>query len=493
MGLFDLFKQRKKEESQAEPQNEVDAARKATLENPDDPSALTKLAGALKRAGEVVEALKHFEKVTSLVPNDPIAHFNYAVTCEEAGDIESALRELARVVELDPEDALAYNHLGAIYIDQSQYAKAEEALRRAVELNPESAIAMNNLGVALKHLDRARDAAFYLDRALALDPSLAQAEIELAEVREKLAAEPKSGKFRKGLSRTKVQFLEWFKPFVGFEVEAGAEFYDGLLDQLVLSDVGSELAAKLIEEIRARARDEGAMSVTRVIEILRSKLEDILSDTEPIAPFDPNRLNVVMLVGVNGVGKTTMLAKIARHLKEKNLNVLIAAADTFRAAAVDQLKIWAERTGTPIVSGQQGADPAAVVFDAAKAAVARKADVLLIDTAGRLQTKKNLMEELKKIERTITKNAPDANVHHLLCLDANTGQNAISQVELFRNVCRVRGLIINKIDGTARGGAVLAIVKKHRLPILFLGVGENVGDIVEFDAGEFVKAWFSAG
>ncbi len=491
MGLLDLFKKKGKDAAAVVVVDAIGDARAAALASPADPFLLTRYAAMLLKAGQVGDAAIEFGKVAAMLPTDPVAQFNYAVACEDSGDLEQAVVALRRVVELDPEDSLAYNHLGAIYLDRNDYARAEEALRRAVELNSDSAIANNNLGVVLKKLGRDRDAAHYFDRALAIDPTLVQAKVELAEVRERAAAEPESGKFVKGLNRTKVRFLEWFKPFAGAGVEADQAFYDGLFEHLILADVGGDTADELLDYVRARSLDEGSTRAARAIELLRGRIEAILNDTESIEPFTLDRLNVIMLVGVNGVGKTTVLAKIANHLKERGMSVLIAAADTFRAAAVDQLKIWAERTGTPLIAGQQSADPAAVVFDATKAAIARGVDVLLIDTAGRLQTKKNLMAELQKIERTISKNAPDANVHHLLCLDANTGQNAISQVELFKSVCRVRGLIVNKLDGTARGGAIITIVKKHRIPVLFIGVGEKVNDLVEFDAHEYTKAWFS--
>lgn len=479
-------------DGRAETSDIVAEARDAAKAAPDDARILTRYAIALKDAGDLKSAADVFKSVTEQHPADPIAHFNLAATLEELGDTAGAIASLRRVVDLDPEDALAYGHLGALHLETGDPARAEEALRRAAELNPTSAVANSNLGVALKTLGRDRDAEHYFERALKIDPALSQAEFELDAVRERLAVSksPDRGGLAKGLNRTKVKFLEWFRPFIGQDAEAGPEFYDGLYEQLILADAGSEFSDDLISNLRRRAGNEGESRPERIIEILREMLVKILTDTEQIEPFAPGRLNVVMLVGVNGVGKTTVLAKIARYLRERGIGVLIAAADTFRAAAVDQLRIWAERTGTPMVSGQQGADPAAVVFDATQAAIARKADVLLIDTAGRLQTKKNLMAELQKIERIIAKNAPDANVHHLLCIDANTGQNATSQVELFRSVCRVRGLIVNKLDGTARGGAILAIVKAHRLPVVFVGVGEGVTDLAEFDATDFVKGWF---
>ncbi len=496
MGLLDLFRKKprvqERADGRAETRDFVEEAKAAAEAAPGDARALTRYAIALKDAGDLNSAADVFKTVTEKHAADPIAHFNLAATLEEMGDSAGATASLRRVVELDPEDALAYGHLGAIYLESGDAVRAEEALRRAAELNPSSAVANSNLGVALKTLGRDRDAAHYFERALKIDPTLTQAGFELDAVRERLSAtkSPERGGLAKGLNRTKVKFLEWFRPFTGQDAEAGPDFYDGLYEQLILADAGAELADELVRDLRKRAADEGESRPARIIEILREMLVAILSDTEQIEPFAPGRLNVVMLVGVNGVGKTTVLAKIARYLRERGIGVLIAAADTFRAAAVDQLRIWAERTATPMVSGQQGADPAAVVFDATQAAIARKADVLLIDTAGRLQTKKNLMAELQKIERIIAKNAPDANVHHLLCIDANTGQNAASQVELFKSVCRVRGLIVNKLDGTARGGAILAIVRAHRLPVIFAGVGEGVSDLAEFDANDFVKGWF---
>jgi len=192
-----------------------------------------------------------------------------------------------------------------------------------------------------------------------------------------------------------------------------------------------------------------------------------------------------MLVGVNGSGKTTLAAKLAHRLRLEGRRVLLAAADTFRAAATDQLRIWAQRAGVEIVSGQEGADPASVVFDAAQAATARNVEVLIVDTAGRLQTKKNLMDELGKVARTVDKACPGANVAHVLVLDATVGQNALSQAALFNEACALSGVAITKLDGTAKGGALLAVVSRLKVPVLYTGVGEKLEDLLDFDPAEF--------
>ncbi len=291
-------------------------------------------------------------------------------------------------------------------------------------------------------------------------------------------------RLRTALNRTRAYFAAAFATETESLVDE--EYFDGLTDALVLADVGLELAQRLTQQIKAGMADHGLVRRRDVPRVAGDVITALLTGGVSVPrPLDPGALAVILLIGVNGSGKTTLTAKLAQRLKGQGLKVLLAAADTFRAAAVEQLKVWAERTGVDIVAGQEGADPAAVVFDAAQAARARGFDVLLVDTAGRLQTKKNLMEELSKVVRTVDKACPGANIAHLLVLDATVGQNALSQAQLFNECCPVTGLALTKLDGTAKGGAVLAVVDALKCPVLYCGVGEAATDLADFDAREF--------
>ncbi len=263
------------------------------------------------------------------------------------------------------------------------------------------------------------------------------------------------------------------------------EFYDELVDAFVLADVGTKLAQALTAAIKDGMQVQGLVRRADVPRVARQVIAALLSEAPEPAALDPAQLSVVLLVGVNGSGKTTLAAKLAHRLRSRGRHVLLVAADTFRAAAVDQLRVWAERAGVEIVAGQEGADPASVVYDAAQAARARGVEVMLVDTAGRLQTKKNLMEELGKVSRTVAKACPGANIAHLLVLDATVGQNALSQALLFNEACRLSGLAVTKLDGTAKGGALLAVVDQLHLPVLYAGIGESLEDLVGFEPREF--------
>jgi fused signal recognition particle receptor len=267
-------------------------------------------------------------------------------------------------------------------------------------------------------------------------------------------------------------------------------FFDSLEEQLILADVGVSTAMRLTEALRERAKEERWSEAGQLREAMEAAAAEILTAGEHAPRLEKGRLNVILLVGVNGVGKTTSLGKLAYRLKEEGWRVLAAAADTFRAGAVDQLEIWCRRCGIDLVRHQEGGDPGAVVFDAIQAANARKMDVLLVDTAGRLQNKVNLMEELKKIRRVIQRELPDQPGEVLLVLDAATGQNALSQAELFREAAQVTGVILTKMDGTAKGGGVLGVQSEYGLPVKWIGTGEQIEQLEVFDAEGFSRALF---
>ena len=293
-------------------------------------------------------------------------------------------------------------------------------------------------------------------------------------------------KFMKGLSKT--------RDFITNQItRVAAEFgsYDeDMLDELemtlVAADCGLPAATEAIDSIREHIRLTGDASHKSVINVLREKLLSMLDDKQ--LTLASGELNILLMVGVNGTGKTTKAAKLAHRYKNDGHRVMMAAADTFRAAAIDQLKEWGDRTETPVISHETGSDPAAVVFDAIQSAKARKTELLIVDTAGRLHTKKNLMDELAKIKRVIKREAPDAKVETLLVLDATNGQNAIIQARSFNEAIEVSGLVISKLDGNAKGGVAVAVANETGLPLVLAGLGEQVDDLQDFDKNLFVDA-----
>ncbi|MBR2473579.1 MAG: signal recognition particle-docking protein FtsY [Clostridia bacterium] len=295
-------------------------------------------------------------------------------------------------------------------------------------------------------------------------------------------------KLKKGLQKTKnaisAQMDSLFKSFVAID----EDMLEELEEILIASDVGAVTASEIIERLRDVIATEGLTEASQA----KKALSDILVET--IGEGEPLRLDtkpsVILVIGVNGVGKTTTIAKIANHLVSKKKKIMLAAGDTFRAGAIEQLQIWADRVGADIVKHTEGSDPAAVVFDAISAAKNRGSDVLIVDTAGRLHNKKNLMDELAKINRVIGRELPDASRETLLVLDATTGQNAVNQAKEFKNAASITGLVLTKLDGSAKGGIVFSIKKELGLPIKYIGVGEKADDMEPFDAKDFVRALF---
>ncbi len=267
----------------------------------------------------------------------------------------------------------------------------------------------------------------------------------------------------------------------------GEEFYEELEDILVSSDVSVRTSVEIVEEIKEKAIKEKCRDKDYVIGLLKEELYDTLNYAEPLDMSTPL---VIMVIGVNGVGKTTSIGKLAHKFVSEGKSVTIAAADTFRAAASEQLSVWAERAKVRIIKHSEGADASAVVFDAIVSAKSKKTDVLIIDTAGRLHVKTNLMEELKKMDRVVKREYPEANFVKLIVLDASTGQNASSQVEVFNEAVGVDGIILTKLDGTAKGGFIVSLSYETEIPVIFVGTGEKIDDIEDFDAKEYVEGLF---
>ena len=294
-------------------------------------------------------------------------------------------------------------------------------------------------------------------------------------------------KLKQGLGKTKSSINEKINNVFSVFRKVDEELLDELEEVLIMSDIGVETSVKIINNLRERIKKEKIEDEENVKKALRDEMKKIL-DSQDISLNLNTKPSVILVVGVNGVGKTTSIGKIANRLKKDGKKVVVAAADTFRAAAVEQLEIWANRSGCTIVKKGENADPASVVFDAIKKTKEENADVLICDTAGRLHNKKYLMDELEKIKKVIEKELPDADKEVLLVIDGTTGQNAISQVKAFKETTDLTGLVLTKLDGTAKGGVVIGIVDENKIPVKFIGVGEQIDDMEVFNSDEFLQS-----
>lgn len=296
-------------------------------------------------------------------------------------------------------------------------------------------------------------------------------------------------KLKEGLKKTKDSFVSKVELLVNSFTKIDEEFFEELEETLILSDIGAETSSDICDKLRAEVKRTGATDPAEVKGLLKNIIADILSGDHKLNM--DSKPAVILVIGVNGAGKTTTIGKLSANLKKEGKRVIVAAADTFRAAAIEQLNVWTDRAGVEIVKHAEGSDPAAVVFDGCSAAKARNADVLIIDTAGRLHNKKNLMEELKKISRIINQQLPDSSLETLLVLDATTGQNAVNQARLFREVCEITGIVLTKLDGTAKGGIIIPIKNELDIPVKLVGVGEKIDDLQNFIPQDYAEILFS--
>jgi len=297
-------------------------------------------------------------------------------------------------------------------------------------------------------------------------------------------------KLKAGLEKTRKSFTEKIEQLVIGYATIDDEFLDDLEAVLLSADVGIQTTTKLMADVKKGVKSKEIKGPEDLKPFLQSKISAMLTDAVAETKMATSGPTVIVVVGVNGVGKTTTIGKLAQYYREQGLKVMLAAADTFRAAAIDQLEIWGQRAGAEVIKHSEGSDPAAVAFDAVQSAKAKKIDLLLIDTAGRLHTKSNLMEELKKIRRVISREIPDAPHETLLVLDATTGQNAVNQAKVFGEVAQLSGIVLTKLDGTAKGGVVIAIKAELNLPVKWIGVGETASDLRPFVPSDFVQALF---
>lgn len=305
-------------------------------------------------------------------------------------------------------------------------------------------------------------------------------------------SEEKKGFFarlKEGLTKTRDNIVRGIDSVFNGYSAIDEDFYEELEEILIMGDIGVNATAKIVERLRRQVKEQRLKEPSECKQLLIESIREQMQVSETAYDFEREQ-SVIMVIGVNGVGKTTSVGKLAGKLKENGRRVLIAAADTFRAAAGEQLREWADRAGVDMIGGKEGSDPASVVYDAVNAAKARQADVLLIDTAGRLHNKKNLMEELKKMNRIIDREFPDAHRENLIVLDGTTGQNALVQAREFGEVAQLTGIILTKMDGTAKGGIAVAIQSELNVPVKYIGVGETIEDLQKFHPDEFVNALF---
>ncbi len=296
-------------------------------------------------------------------------------------------------------------------------------------------------------------------------------------------------KIKEGLKKTRDSVASKINMVLNSFTKIDEELFEDLEEALVMADVGLPTAERICEQLRARVKEQGITDPQQVRGLIKEIITEMMEGGEDLRIT--TKPSVILVIGVNGVGKTTTIGKLAARLKDDGKKVILAAADTFRAAAIDQLQIWADRAQVDMVRHAEGSDPAAVVFDALTAAKARHADVVICDTAGRLHNKKNLMDELGKISRVIQREAPDCDQEVLLVLDATTGQNAVNQARKFKNTAGITGIVLTKLDGTAKGGVVIAIREDLKVPVKMIGVGEQIDDLQPFDAKAFADALFN--
>lgn len=384
---------------------------------------------------------------------------------DEKEELKEAMPEDEQSDEAEPEEDLTDEEIEAMLLEELQESEAEE--EQPVEAPPEE--------------EQPAEAAYE-------EPQMEE-ELE-AEIEEE--AEEGKGSFfsrlKDGLLKTRKNITEKINDVLSSFKSVDEELFEELEEILITSDVGVTTTLKILENLRKSVKEKNVKDPAEVKELLKQEILGIMGDSGE--KLDEKTPAVILVIGVNGVGKTTSIGKIAAKMKKSGKKVIIAAADTFRAAAIDQLEIWGRRVGVDVVKHQEGADPAAVIYDAINSAKSKKADILICDTAGRLHNKKNLMEELKKISRVIEREFPEAHRETLLVLDATTGQNAISQAKLFKEAADISGLVLTKLDGTAKGGIIIAIKSELDIPVKLIGVGEKVNDLQEFSAPDFVNALF---
>ncbi len=401
---------------------------------------------------------------------------------EESVSEEQELTEAAEETSEQPEEILPEEHSEQ---PAEMFSETPDILSESAEENAESIFGAEEAGAPAE----AEEAAFEELTEELSEPTADESE-DIPEDAEEEAPKHEGlfTKLKNGLKKTRDGFISKVEQLINSFTKIDEDFFDELEETLILSDIGAETSMEICDRLRKEVKRTGTTDPAEVKTLLRGIIAEMLTGgNELVLDTKPS---VIMVIGVNGAGKTTTIGKLAANLKRSGKRVIVAAADTFRAAAIDQLNVWTDRAGVEIVKHSEGSDPAAVVFDAISAAKARGADVVLCDTAGRLHNKKNLMEELKKIARVVSRELPGASVETLLVLDATTGQNAVNQAKLFSESAEITGIVLTKLDGTAKGGIIIPIKNELGIPVKLVGVGEKIDDLQPFIPADYVEALF---
>ena len=518
MGFLDkLFGKKKRAEEEAQKSAAEEAAKKAAEEAAQKAEAeakqkaeeeALKAAEAARKADE--EARRIAEEKAKRVAEEEAARKAEEEKRKQIEELnrkaaqEAAEKEAARKAAEEAAKKAAEEEAARKAAEEAaKKAAEEEAARKAAEELAKKAAeeeaarkAAEEAAKKAAEEEAARKAAEEAAKKAAEEEAARKAAEEAAKAEEELPTEETKKKEKKsfwkrvkeGLSKTKNALFGQIDDLLKNFVKVDEDLLEELEEILICADVGVNAAEAIIEELREQVKNGRLKEKEQVIEVLHNILEGMIGEGAPLNLS--TRPSVILVIGVNGVGKTTSIGKISNQLRKEGKKVVVAAADTFRAAAIDQLAVWCERAKVDLIRQNEGSDPAAVVFDACHAAKNKNADVLIIDTAGRLHNKTNLMNELAKINRVIDRELPGVARENLLVLDATTGQNAISQAKEFKNAAALTGLILNKMDGTAKGGIVISIRQELNIPVKFIGVGEKLDDMQEFDQKEFVKALF---
>lgn len=503
MGLFDIFRRKKREEVDQAPVAEASSA--TTLDQPASEKEETTSAAPVEEAGAETAAPKADDQGEVAPEKDEAV----SATPEQAVEAPASAEGSASVAPEEPVEEVAPTVVASTVAEEPAVSE-EPAPSDASDVAEEGSDDSASASVAPVTAD-------WVNQIAKPEPTTPASPTEVIEAQEELeqpqkedhdqaedepapqgepAAEDETEKkYDQGLEKSRNGFGARLNRFLANFRHVDEDFFDDLEDMLIESDVGYEMAMKLSDSLREEVRLQNAKNKQDVSNVIIEKMVDLYDEAgageqTTLTMADQGGPTVIMFVGVNGAGKTTTIGKMAARFKGQGKRVLLAAADTFRAGATEQLEVWAQRDGVDIVTGPENSDPAAVVFDAVTKAKKDNYDVLFVDTAGRLQNKVNLMNELAKMKRILTREIPDAPHEVLLVLDATTGQNALTQAKLFKETTDVTGIVLTKLDGTARGGIVLAIRNELHLPVKFVGLGEKVSDLEEFNAQDFVYGLF---
>lgn len=435
---------------------------------------------------EVVEEVSEIEEIEDTVEKEEVAVENTVeeikeeeqAVVEEVKEVENAVEKVENEVEENPTESTTEGIVEEVTKEND--TTVEEVEIKEITTEENNVVEKTEVEEAVQEIPEEN-----------VEPVEVEETEEVAVEEQPTEEEKPKGFFAKikaGLSKTRNNIISSVENVLSAFTKIDEDLYEELEEALIMADIGVETSLYIIEKLREKVKDEKIHDPAEVKGAIIRVITEILEKDDE--PFELPHPSVVLVIGVNGVGKTTTIGKLTHNYMENGKTVLLAAADTFRAAAIDQLQVWADRNNAQLIKHQENSDPGAVVYDAVQAAKARNTDVLICDTAGRLHNKKNLMEELRKISKIVNKEYPDAKVETLLVLDATTGQNALQQAKLFKEVADITGLVLTKLDGTAKGGIVLAIKHEMNIPVRYIGVGEQMDDLQEFNSKDFAKALF---